>query len=148
MEFQIKRFCAACGRVHTGRCKPLYDNAPRTSQADKFRNTQAWKRAARLILERDKHCCRVCLERGFLVNRGLSVHHITPLSEDYEQRFDAGNLITLCRFCHERAERQRDAGPFSLRGSQLRDSEIYSREKLRALASTPPSLCGLALRAD
>lgn len=40
-----------------------------------------------------------------LVNRGLSVHHITPLSEDYEQRFNEQNLITLCRFCHEKAER-------------------------------------------
>lgn len=123
MEFQIKRFCAVCGRVHTGLCKPSCTNAPRNSQADKFRNTQAWKRTARLILERDKHCCRVCLERGFLVNRGLSVHHITPLSEDYEQRFDEQNLITLCRFCHERAERG-----------------AISRERLKKLTSTPPIL--------
>ncbi|HCD70878.1 MAG TPA: HNH endonuclease [Ruminococcaceae bacterium] len=113
----MKRFCAVCGRVHTGHCKAGYAEKQRNSQADKFRNTQAWKRTARLILERDKHCCRVCLARGLIVNRGLSVHHIIPLAEDFDLRVEETNLITLCRHCHERAERG-----------------AISREKLRALA--------------
>lgn len=61
------------------------------------------------------------------MNRGLSVHHIVPLSEDYERRLDAGNLITLCRFCHAKAEH----------GGIL-------RARLFELASIPPRGCRLS----
>lgn len=105
MEFKIKRYCTVCGRIHAGHCRPIYDTAPRNSQADKFRNTQLWKRTAAEIKERDMQCCRMCLARGVLVNRGLSVHHIVPIAEDYDLRLEPSNLITLCRYCHEKAER-------------------------------------------
>ncbi len=104
MEFRIKRYCTICGRIHTGHCKvPSYGE--RSSEADRFRNTQLWKRTASEIRERDMQCCRVCLMRGLFVNRGLSVHHIVPLAEDINRRLDDGNLITLCGFHHEQAER-------------------------------------------
>ncbi|MCI7758533.1 MAG: HNH endonuclease [[Eubacterium] saphenum] len=120
MDYKIKRWCNVCGKVHTGRCKAVY-SGERNSEADKFRNTQLWKRTAKFILERDFHCCRVCLENGLLVNRGLSVHHIIPLAEDFDLRVEETNLITLCRHCHERAERG-----------------LISRERLRELAEIPP----------
>lgn len=104
MEFRIKRYCPTCGKIHEGRCKNKCISVERNSQADKFRNTQLWKRTAKAILERDFHCCRVCLAAGILTNRDLSVHHIVPLAEDYERRLDESNLITLCRFCHAKAE--------------------------------------------
>lgn len=103
MEFKIKRCCSVCGKIHTGRCKPVYAEQ-RNSKADKFRNTQLWRRTADLVLERDLHCCRICLLNGVFTNRGLSVHHITPLSENYDLRLDEENLITLCRRHHEQAE--------------------------------------------
>ena len=34
----------------------------------------------------------------------LEVHHIVPVSEDWDLRFDWSNLITLCRCHHELAE--------------------------------------------
>ncbi len=105
MEFRIKRYCTVCGKIHTGHCKPICSTTPRNSQADKFRNTQLWKRTASEIRERDMQCCRVCLMRGLFVNRGLSVHHIVPIAEDYNLRLEPSNLITLCRFCHEKADR-------------------------------------------
>ena len=123
MEFRIKRYCPICGAVHEGKCKRKYKSAERNSQADKFRNTQVWKRTAKAILERDFHCCRVCLEAGILTNRGLSVHHITPLIEYYSRRLDEDNLITLCRFCHEKAERG-----------------AISRARLFELAAIPPGV--------
>lgn len=103
-SFCLKRYCAVCGRVHTGRCKRIYSDK-RDSRLDKFRNTQLWKRTAKVILERDFHCCRVCLLNGVLKNQELSVHHIVPLSEDFERRLDLDNLVTLCRHHHEQAER-------------------------------------------
>lgn len=104
MEFRIKRYCPICGTVHEGHCRTASE---RNSKADKFRNTQLWKRTAKAILERDFNCCRVCLLNGIFTNRGLSVHHIVPLSEDYKRRLDEGNLITLCRLHHEQAEHGR-----------------------------------------
>lgn len=56
-------------------------------------------------MKRDVYCCRLCLLEGLLKNRGLSVHHIIPLSEDFEKRLDPDNLITLCRHHHEQAEK-------------------------------------------
>lgn len=51
----------------------------------------------------------------------LQVHHIVPLSEDFEKRLDESNLITLSRLIHKRAE----------------DGTI-SREELWKLISIPP----------
>ena len=121
MEYKIKRYCRVCGRIHTGRCKPSY-HVHRGSEADKFRNTQSWKRTAKMIMERDLNCCRVCLLDGILKNRELSVHHIIPLSEDFNLRLDPDNLITLCRYHHEQAENGR-----------------VSRKKLLELAKIPVS---------
>lgn len=121
MEFRVKRYCSKCGKIHEGRCKREYISVERNSQADKFRNTQLWKRTARAILERDFHCCRVCFAAGILTNRGLSVHHIVPLTEDFERRLDSDNLITLCSHCHARAERG-----------------AIPRKRLLYLASIPP----------
>lgn len=33
------------------------------------------------------------------------MHHIIPLEEDYNKRLDSDNLITLCRYYHELAEK-------------------------------------------
>ena len=108
----MKRYCTICRSVHDGKCPRPKHYAPkasvaskRISAADRFRNTQSWKRKAAAILERDLHCCRVCLKAGLLNSRNLSVHHIISLSADYERRLDDDNLITLCRFHHEQAER-------------------------------------------
>lgn len=99
----MKRYCTVCHKIHEGRrCKPII---ARNSSADKFRNTQIWRRKSAAILDRDYHCCRVCYAAGDICTSGLSVHHITPLVEDFDRRLDDNNLITLCRYHHEQAER-------------------------------------------
>lgn len=102
----MKRYCSICYKIHEGHCtRPRYTNAVRNSQADKFRNTQVWRRKAAEILARDFHCCRVCAHAGIICADGLSVHHIIPIARDYDKRLDEDNLITLCRYHHEQAER-------------------------------------------
>ncbi len=98
----MKRYCSICHKIHEGRCKPVF---VRDSRADRFRNTQAWRRKSAMILNRDYHCCRICFTAGKITTAELSVHHITPLAADYERRLDDDNLITLCRYHHELAER-------------------------------------------
>ncbi len=103
--------CGKCGRIHDSKfkCTP-----PQRYKCDKkiasFRNSQAWKNKAKEIKNRDKHMCIVCLNglEGTLIKyncQGLSVHHIISLTSDFEKRFDNDNLITLCRYHHEQAEK-------------------------------------------
>lgn len=98
----MKRYCTICHKIHEGRCKPEFT---RYSMADRFRNTQVWRRKSAAILDRDYHCCRVCYAGRKVCTSNLSVHHITPLAVDFDRRLDEDNLITLCRFHHEQAER-------------------------------------------
>ena len=37
-------------------------------------------------------------------HENLSVHHVEPVSQEWDKRLDDGNLITLCRMHHEMAE--------------------------------------------
>ena len=39
-----------------------------------------------------------------ITTRGLQVHHIIPMREDFEKRNDIENLITLCPYHHNLAE--------------------------------------------
>lgn len=117
----MKHYCTVCHKIHEGKCSRPIRIRNRNADADKFRNTQSWKHKAAAILERDFHCCRVCLAAGILTNRDLSVHHIIPLNADFDKRLDDDNLITLCRFHHEQAERG-----------------IIPRRELLNLASSPP----------
>ena len=101
--------CSRCGKIHKSGDCPIpvtpYYRQVRNSDADLFRNRKVWQRKAAEILERDYHCCRVCLSAGIINSNDLSVHHIIPLKDDYDRRLDNDNLITLCRYHHEAAER-------------------------------------------
>ena len=120
--------CRYCGGTHPAGVpcpkKPRgYHPKGVPTRADRFRRTKRWQDMRELILERDYHLCRVCFEgsRGAFPAGRLQVHHIVPLAEDYGQRLDEENLISLCPLHHRDAE----------------DGTI-SREELRALAEHPP----------
>ena len=116
--------CIYCGRVHPkGFVCP---HKPKTQnkydkQIDVFRGSSQWKSKRAHIFKRDLYMCRVCLENGIYCSGDLSVHHITPIASDYSRRLDDDNLITLCSYHHEAAEK----------------GEIPS-EHLRALAEHEP----------
>ena len=118
--------CSRCGRVHERSfvcTPPQKQKYKRDSQADRFRSTQVWKRKAAAIQKRDCHLCRVCLTQKRYNSARLSVHHIIPLCEDYDRRLDDDNLITLCGYHHELAERG-----------------AIARRVLLGLAAEPPTL--------
>ena len=107
------KVCPYCGRIHRRGeiCprKPIRERRQENSKLSRFRNTNSWRRKAKAILDRDCHLCRACLAklpgtiRQYNSER-LSVHHIVPLSEDFERRLDDGNLITLCDSHHKQAD--------------------------------------------
>lgn len=103
--------CGKCGHIHDSKfkCTPV-QKYKCDRQVERFRNSHAWKNKAKEIKSRDKHMCIACLNglEGTMVKyncQGLSVHHIIPLSADFDKRFDNDNLITLCRYHHEQAEK-------------------------------------------
>ena len=101
------RSCKYCGHIHEKKynCgkKPLRRN--RDKKIDMFYNSGDWQRKRAKIRQRDLNLCQVCLSNYKYTFHGLEVHHIVPLKEDFEQRCEDSNLITLCGHCHERAER-------------------------------------------
>ena len=106
------RSCKYCGRVHDEhfRCPARPDFRKDSGEIERFRSGKAWKKKREEIQQRDWYICRVCFAKHGLTRDGinrkdLSVHHITPLREDFDKRLDNDNLITLCKRCHERAER-------------------------------------------
>ena len=106
----VLKSCKYCGRIHKAgyvcSMKPkkrAYDYSDR--EVWKFRHGEAWKVKAEQIKERDGWLCRCCLSKKVINYTKLEVHHIVPLAEDLSLRLDDDNLITLCRVCHEEAEK-------------------------------------------
>lgn len=104
---QMNKSCTYCGKTHPVGfiCpkKPVHSHDKDDRNAA-FRRTSRWKHKAESIKQRDLYLCRMCLASGIINDKDLSVHHIIPLSEDFEQRLDDDNLITLCSECHRKAE--------------------------------------------
>lgn len=78
--------------------KTPWDGAARPNDA--LYNTHRW-RVLRANVVRKYGQCAVC---GSTDN--LTVHHITPPRGDGELFFDDGNLIVLCKACHDRQTAQ------------------------------------------
>lgn len=112
--------CPTCGKLHAfdAVCPKQIENRrkyqaavdksnyDRDSKADRFRSSQAWQRKRAEIRSRDLNICRYCfLVKHKITTADLSVHHIIPIDNDYSRRLSGRNLITLCRECHELAER-------------------------------------------
>ena len=108
--------CPYCHRIHDSLYKCAAKTAVMrkrqnrlTTDADRFRRTNAWTSKSMAVRERDNHMCLCCKAQLIGTDRqietvGLSVHHITPIEEDYELRLDETNLITVCKRHHELCE--------------------------------------------
>lgn len=103
-----------CGKIHEHNyiCKgEIVAREKADTLANKFRNTQAWKRKRNNIVIRDKGLCRLCIRNLYdpierIYNHKLiEVHHIEPINENYEMRLQDSNLISLCTYHHKRADR-------------------------------------------
>ena len=109
--------CKYCGKIHDGsikcearkRADQKRWELQKKSGAQKFRSTNGWTSKSIQIRKRDQYlclCCRANL-KGTITQyntEDLSVHHITPIEEDYESRFDDLNLMTVCATHHEMCE--------------------------------------------
>lgn len=58
-----------------------------------------WRNLVKEIYARDNYHCQRCGSPK-THRKGLHAHHIKPWADNVALRFDAANLITLCRKCH------------------------------------------------
>lgn len=104
---KILKSCSRCGKMHElgHRC---YANTNQyykgNAEIRAFRNSGEWHAKTDEIRERDKQLCVICFNQNIFNYRNLSVHHITPLSEDWSKRLDNNNLITVCEEHHKACE--------------------------------------------
>lgn len=109
--------CQYCGRVHDDKqaCQQKKQAEQRRSRNRKgssalmFRRSKDWTDKSIAIRKRDRYLCLCCLAglpgtASRYNTSNLSVHHITPIEEDYSGRLDNDNLITLCSVHHEMCE--------------------------------------------
>lgn len=109
-NIKMLKTCSICGEIHDFnkfcKRKPTY----KLTSESKFRKSYKWSEKSKQIRKRDKYLCQICKSNRYnTINQynyiELEVHHIVPISEDYSLRLDDTNLITLCRYHHELAER-------------------------------------------
>lgn len=114
--------CKYCGRIHDeklicpGKAQRISArNYRRGNNADRFRRSTSWTEMSRRVRARDFYMCLCCAdgiyktdgtEVSIVETDNISVHHITPLEEDFSQRLDEHNLISVCATHHEMCEAQ------------------------------------------
>lgn len=110
VEKRISNYCSKDCRAEffsksrKGKNNPNYVHG--NSQSDYGDN---WLRQSRKAKNRDNHTCQICgYESGG--NKYLDVHHIVPFVrfgiEKYKEANHLTNLITLCRSCHAKVEKE------------------------------------------
>lgn len=87
-----------------------------TPSRQKLYSRSEWQSAARKVRKRDKSC-RLC--GG---GEGLQIHHIYPISQFPLLALDQGNLIRLCKRCHDK----------------MKNKEMRYAKKLLALVGGDP----------
>ena len=99
--------CKYCNRIHDSKfdCGKKPKRKVKDDTISRFRWTRAWSSKSLIVKQRDKFLCQVCKQSGRYTYKNLEVHHIVTLREDFNLRLSEDNLITLCEYHHELAER-------------------------------------------
>ena len=104
---KILKSCSRCGKLHElgQRC---YANTNQyykgNAEIRAFRNSREWHAKTEEIRQRDKQLCQMCLKNNIFNYKQIEIHHIIPLSIDWQKRLDNYNLVALCNTCHRLAE--------------------------------------------
>jgi len=91
-----------------------------------------WKDLKSWILRRDTYTCQNCGAQGV----ELHIHHIIPLSKGGSN--DPGNLITLCRECHEAVHPHMRTARLAREGRKVRRKWVKPAEWQRPSRPTEP----------
>ena len=95
----------------------------RSAQAETYADTR-WKKLRTLML-RQNPLCEECMGRFGRETPATDVHHIIPIRENPDLRFDKTNLMCVCQECHGKLEAQQ------VKDEKVRlRAEKYKKKKL------------------
>ena len=102
--------CSKCGIVSDDHICPYKRQYKKDTVAGDIRHTNNWTKKSLSIRERDNYLCQVCITGKYdTINRynskDIEVYHIIPIECDSSKAFNNNNLISLCRYHHELAEK-------------------------------------------
>ena len=104
--------CTHCNGTHKRGdvCPSKPTTKKKITTANTLRNSSKWRKKSEEIRKRDLYLCQCCIRDMHGTMRkyehdNLSGHHIIAIHEDETLVYDNNNLVTLCRFHHEEAEK-------------------------------------------
>lgn len=104
--------CQYCNNIHDRNfdCGMRPSRRRFTNEKDKFRSCKKWKKKREQIRRRDLQLCQVCIRNLYNTVQqynytNLSVHHAESLERAWNKRLDDDNLLTVCDYHHELAEK-------------------------------------------
>ena len=65
-----------------------------------FYNSPEWKKLRKQEWKDANGLCEMCLKNG-IITEAREIHHIIPIEQDWNKRFNYDNLIALCPQCHQ-----------------------------------------------
>lgn len=109
----IYKRCGRCGkRIPSGsRCECIkdrykeYDRASRDKKSRDFYHSGEWERIRKEILELDQEIDVYLYMAKGEIKIADTVHHIEPLKDAWDRRFDTSNLMSLHHDTHSSIER-------------------------------------------
>lgn len=117
--------CSKCGRVHRAGEKCHSDARVKiATEESRLRSTYKWTQKSIEVREKAHYLCEVCRDQGVLTYKGTQVHHIDALKERADLLLENTNLICLCEWHHEQAERGEIDKDYLRKLAQRREGEI------------------------
>ena len=95
-KFEVQNYRKDVAKLCSMKCLWASNDRGKTSENEKTRKSNEFKKWRELVFERDDWTCQKCIKRGNL----LHPHHIIGFSDNEELRFEVDNGITFCKKCH------------------------------------------------
>ena len=84
-----------------------YDRYGRDPELKAFYQGQRWRKVRDMKLQRDP-LCEACAQAG-RTTVAVLVHHLLPVKEHWEQRYNLDFMVSICHPCHNAIESELDA---------------------------------------
>ncbi len=95
--------CGRCGKIHKRgqKCPEKKSYRNRNTEMNKFYSSYRWQKIREQVKKDNLYQCKICMLFGETVpNYADDVHHIVPILEDWELRYEYSNLLPVCEHHH------------------------------------------------
>lgn len=93
------------------------NHARKQYEYDWFYRKKAWLNIRTMALNRDNYLCRKCVRLNKAhPNPAVIVHHIIPITKDFNKALKLDNLESLCLECHNKVHPEKGGNRLSKDG--------------------------------